>query len=70
MRHGRFPLAGNAAHIVPPTGAEGLDPASRTSACSPTRSWNRTPRAPPDSWTGTRACVRSGCGRPPVSPTT
>ena len=69
MRHGRFFLAGDAAHIVPPTGAKGLNLAVADVALlsealvawlnkGARRSWWRP--------TPTPRCA--GCGGPPTSP--
>ena len=58
MQHGSLFLAGDAAHIVPPTGAKGLNLAIRDVRSSPRRSSRGTGRrtAPLDGYSA--ACLR------------
>ena len=44
MQHGRLFLAGDAAHIVPPTGAKGMNLAVADVQCWPRRSARLLPR--------------------------
>ena len=65
MQHGRLFLAGDSAHIVPPTGAKGLNLAVndvRLLAAGPGEAGPRAPR--PTSSTGTRPLLCAGCGAP------
>ena len=67
MRHGRLFLAGDAAHIVPPTGAKGLNLA----LCDVVVLANalRAPLERPGTWpTPTPTPAWSGSGAPPTSP--
>ena len=71
MQHGRLFLAGDAAHIVPPTGAKGLNLAVNDVRCSPTP-WSRTMNGSDDqllqAYTAATRSVASGARR--TSPTT
>ena len=69
MQHGRLFLAGDAAHIVPPTGREGAQPRDRaTCASSPRRSvdWYRTGDDARSS-TATRPPASAASGAPSTS---
>ena len=69
MRFGRLFLAGDAAHIVPPTGAKGLNLAATDvhylseALTGFYRDSNRTPGSTP-----IRSARWRGCGRPSASP--
>ena len=70
MQHGRLYLAGDAAHIVPPTGAKGLNLAVNDvrllgAALAPTTRTAQTPGSRP---TAPPRCGASGAPR--TSPTT
>ena len=69
MQHGRLFLAGDAAHIVPPTGAKGLNLAIRDVRllAEAIVDWYRTgDDAALDALLGARACAASGA--PSTSP--
>ena len=70
MRFGRLFLAGDAAHIVPPTGAKGLNLAATDVALPVARRWSSTTASSSDagidSYSRRAACAASG--RPSASP--
>ncbi len=71
MQHGRLFLAGDSAHIVPPTGAKGLNLAVndvRLLAAASDRRWSAT--AGPTRSTATRPPPCAACGAPRTSRTT
>ena len=69
MRHGRLFLAGDAAHIVPPTGAKGLNLAI-ADVHRARRGADRALRAacPTPAWTSTPIAAWRGSGAPSTSP--
>jgi p-hydroxybenzoate 3-monooxygenase len=69
MRFGRLFLAGDAAHIVPPTGAKGLNlAASRREVPVVGASSSTTAKRAPAASTATRSAACAACGRPNASP--
>ena len=63
MRHGRLLLAGDAAHIVPPTGAKGLNLAVSDVRVLARGFVELHRTGSPNSSTDTPSCVSNGCGR-------
>ena len=63
MQHGRVFLAGDSAHIVPPTGAKVSTSRSPTPMCSPRPSSRTTSLTRPDSLSVTPRPRCGGCGR-------
>lgn len=70
MRHGHLFLAGDAAHIVPPTGAKGLNLAVGDVVTFAGPSSTGARPAPPTCSTPMRGPAWAGSGRPSASPTT
>ena len=68
MRFGRLFLAGDAAHIVPPTGAKGLNLAASDVKYLPTASSSTTRSAAVPAWTTTPTARCAASGRPSASP--
>ena len=69
MQHGRLFLAGDAAHIVPPTGAKGLNLAVADVRGARQTRWSRwyDERYAPSCWTPTRTPASGGSGAPSTS---
>ena len=68
MRYGRLFLAGDAAHIVPPTGAKGMNLAVADVRVLAGRWPPGTGPATPTCWTPTRRPACAGSGGPSTSP--
>ena len=68
MRFGRLFLAGDAAHIVPPTGAKGLNLAASDVQYLSRALVEHYAEKPMPAWTTIPSARSNGCGRPSGSP--